>query len=150
MTDESAAYDNLGKYFKNETVCHAVEFSSDTAVNDNQCESYFSRVRRHVRRVSLRCVPKYINVAIEITLKLGIVQRLLQSGINEKEAIEAPFHCASPLAYLTRFLYSNVRVSISILSPVSQNSGTGSSKPVEMRAGFMTLPEVSPLTAGSV
>ena len=53
-------------------------------------------------------------------------------------------------AYLTRFLYSSVRVSISILSPISTKAGTGSSKPVPMRAGFMTLPEVSPLTAGSV
>ncbi len=36
-------------------------------------------------------------------------------------------------------------------SPISTNAGTGSSKPVGlMRAGFITLPEVSPLTAGSV
>jgi hypothetical protein len=48
-------------------------------------------------------------------------------------------------------LYSPVRVSISIRSPISTKAGTGSSKPVGlMRAGFMTLPEVSPLTAGSV
>ena len=52
--------------------------------------------------------------------------------------------------YLTRFLYSSVRVSISILSPMLTKAGTGSSKPVASLAGFMTLPEVSPLTAGSV
>ena len=52
--------------------------------------------------------------------------------------------------HLTRLRYSPVRVSISILSPISTNSGTGSSKPVEILAGFMTLPEVSPLTPGSV
>ncbi len=51
---------------------------------------------------------------------------------------------------LTRFLYSAVRVSISILSPISQNSGTGNSKPVVILAVFITLPEVSPLIAGSV
>ncbi len=50
----------------------------------------------------------------------------------------------------TRLRYSAVRVSISILSPISQNSGTGSSKPVLILAVFMTLPEVSPLMAGSV
>ena len=50
----------------------------------------------------------------------------------------------------TRFLYSLVRVSISILSPVATNSGTGISSPVASLAGFITLPEVSPLTAGSV
>ena len=50
----------------------------------------------------------------------------------------------------TRFLYSLVRVSISILSPVSTNSGTEISSPVASLAGLSTLPEVSPLTAGSV
>ncbi len=50
----------------------------------------------------------------------------------------------------TRFLYSLVRVSISILSPVATNKGTGISSPVASLAGFITLPEVSPLTAGSV
>ncbi len=53
-------------------------------------------------------------------------------------------------AYLTRFLYSSVRVSISILSPISTKAGTISSKPVPMVAGLSTLPEVSPFTAGSV
>lgn len=53
-------------------------------------------------------------------------------------------------AYLTRLRYSRVRVSISILSPISQNNGTASSKPVGIFAGFSTLPVVSPLTAGSV
>jgi len=50
----------------------------------------------------------------------------------------------------TRRRYSPVRVSISILSPVDTNKGTGTSKPLPILAGFMTLPEVSPLTAGSV
>jgi hypothetical protein len=50
----------------------------------------------------------------------------------------------------TRLRYSCVRVSISILSPVSTNSGTETSKPVASLAGLRTLPEVSPLTAGSV
>src|SRR6185295_708885 len=51
----------------------------------------------------------------------------------------------------TRFLYSCVRVSISTLSPSPTNNGTEISKPVPTRrAGFITLPEVSPLTAGSV
>src|SRR3569623_406282 len=52
--------------------------------------------------------------------------------------------------YLLRLLYSPVRVSISILSPCSTNKGTDTLKPVEIFAGFKTLPEVSPLTAGSV
>jgi hypothetical protein len=52
--------------------------------------------------------------------------------------------------YITRLRYSPVRVSISILSPIAQNKGTGNSWPVLILAGFMTLPEVSPRTAGSV
>jgi hypothetical protein len=43
-----------------------------------------------------------------------------------------------------------VRVSISILSPVVTNSGTCTSNPFASLAGFITLPDVSPLTAGSV
>ena len=50
----------------------------------------------------------------------------------------------------TRRRYSPVRVSISILSPVDTNSGTGTSNPLPTLAGFITLPDVSPLTAGSV
>ena len=52
--------------------------------------------------------------------------------------------------YLTRFLYSSVRVSISILSPILTKAGTGNSKPLASLAGFITFPDVSPLTAGSV
>lgn len=50
----------------------------------------------------------------------------------------------------TRLRYSPVRVSISILSPVATKIGTGTSKPVASLAGLSTLPEVSPLMAGSV
>lgn len=67
-----------------------------------------------------------------------------------------PLTAAAPLtmrrreAY-ARLRYSFVRVSISILSPMLQKSGTCSSKPVFSLAVFSTLPDdVSPLTAGSV
>src|SRR5674476_1235415 len=49
-----------------------------------------------------------------------------------------------------RFLNSLVRVSISILSPISTKAATANSKPVLILAGFITLPEVSPRTEGSV
>ncbi|CFN92390.1 cytochrome c [Bordetella pertussis] len=58
--------------------------------------------------------------------------------------------CERRAHQLTRLRYSLVRVSISILSPIAQNSGTLSSKPVLILAGLSTLPEVSPRTAGSV
>ena len=50
----------------------------------------------------------------------------------------------------TRRRYSPVRVSISMLSPVVTNSGTWISIPEASLAGFITLPDVSPFTAGSV
>lgn len=50
-----------------------------------------------------------------------------------------------------RLRYSFVRVSISILSPMLQKSGTCSSNPVFSLAVLSTLPDdVSPFTAGSV
>src|SRR5689334_21087734 len=57
--------------------------------------------------------------------------------------------CDVPYA-ATRRLYSCVRVSISMRSPVSQNAGTLTSKPVASLAGVSNLPDVSPRTAGSV
>lgn len=57
---------------------------------------------------------------------------------------------ASKSDYLLRLLYSPVRVSISMRSPWATNKGTLTLKPVAIFAGFRTLPEVSPLTAGSV
>jgi len=51
----------------------------------------------------------------------------------------------------TRFLNSLLCGSISMRSPISTKAGTGISKPVPCRrAGFITLPVVSPRTAGSV
>src|SRR5713101_2364154 len=51
---------------------------------------------------------------------------------------------------LNRLRYSPVGLSISILSPVAQKSGTCTTKPVFSLAALVTLPEVSPFTAGSV
>ncbi|CFN82986.1 Uncharacterised protein [Bordetella pertussis] len=73
-------------------------------------------------------------------------------GQKKRAAHAARFGCACERRahQLTRLRYSLVRVSISILSPIAQNSGTLSSKPVLILAGLSTLPEVSPRTAGSV
>ncbi len=51
---------------------------------------------------------------------------------------------------LNRLRYSPVGLSISILSPVAQKSGTWMTKPDLSFAALVTLPEVSPFTAGSV
>ena len=60
-SDELPAYGNL-KYqgYVHETVNHSVEFSTDTGVNQNQAESFFSRMRRAVLGVYHRITPKYM------------------------------------------------------------------------------------------
>lgn len=69
MTDENPAYTKLDdqvdlvamrKKWRHDTVNHSIEFSSPEGVNDNQCESYFSRMRRWVKGVSHRSTPKYM------------------------------------------------------------------------------------------
>ncbi|MDN3577082.1 IS1595 family transposase [Chitinimonas viridis] len=61
MTDENAAYNGLtAAGFDHRTVVHSIEFSSWDGINDNQCESYFARLRRHAIGVSHRIDPKYL------------------------------------------------------------------------------------------
>ncbi len=60
-SDESSAYGNLklmGYY--HETVNHTVEFSSDEGVNENQAESFFSRMRRAFIGVYHKITPLYM------------------------------------------------------------------------------------------
>lgn len=69
MTDENAAYNRLGDQidlqtrkpkWQHDTVIHAIEFSSDEGINENQCESYNSRMRRWVKGVGHNATPKYL------------------------------------------------------------------------------------------
>lgn len=67
MTDENAAYNQLSKWFEHQTVEHALMFSTPEGVNDNQAESYFSRLRRYVLGVAHRIEPKYLaDIAVEM------------------------------------------------------------------------------------
>ncbi|WP_126028902.1 IS1595 family transposase, partial [Klebsiella aerogenes] len=61
FTDELPAYRQL-KYmgFTHETVNHSREFSTDEGVNQNQAESYFSRLRRAFIGVFHRITPRYM------------------------------------------------------------------------------------------
>ncbi len=60
-TDEWTAYGNLKLMgYTHETVNHSVEFSSDSGINQNQAESFFSRMRRSVIGVYHRITPKYM------------------------------------------------------------------------------------------
>jgi transposase-like protein len=57
-TDKSHAYLWLPKS-RHRYVEHGLEFSTTDGVNDNQAESYFSRVRRNILGVCHRVQPKY-------------------------------------------------------------------------------------------
>jgi transposase-like protein len=59
-TDENAAYNKLSTLCQHETVNHSMEFVSDDGVNDNQCESFNSRMRRAEYGVFHGFRPKYL------------------------------------------------------------------------------------------
>jgi len=63
-TDENKAYTVLkrieGLNFHHEVVNHSVEFSTDAGVNENQAESYFSRLRRSQKGIHHRITPHYM------------------------------------------------------------------------------------------
>ena len=63
-TDEYKAYKGLQKLeglnFIHEVVNHSVEFSTDAGVNENQAESYFSRLRRAQKGIHHRITPHYM------------------------------------------------------------------------------------------
>ncbi|MGZ8984178.1 MAG: IS1595 family transposase [Methylotenera sp.] len=60
-SDELSAYGNL-KYmgYGHETVNHSKEFSTDSGVNQNQAESFFSRMRRSCIGIYHRITPRYM------------------------------------------------------------------------------------------
>jgi len=60
MTDESNAYSEYMARYKHETVNHSNMFSTDEGVNNNQAESFFSRMRRMVIGQVHRVTPKYM------------------------------------------------------------------------------------------
>lgn len=60
-TDEWGAYCNLGAMgYTHKAVNHKVEFSDPDGVNENQAESYFSRLRRAVIGTYNRVTPHYM------------------------------------------------------------------------------------------
>lgn len=60
-SDELPAYGNLKLLgYIHETVNHSVEFSTDEGVNQNQAESFFSRMRRAFIGVYHKITPRYM------------------------------------------------------------------------------------------
>ncbi len=60
MTDENGAYNVLSSWYDHHTVEHSVEFSTVDGVNENQAESFFSRMRRAEYGVFHGYRPKYL------------------------------------------------------------------------------------------
>lgn len=60
-TDELPAYKGLPPLlYTHEFVNHSVEFSTDAGVNENQAESFFSRMRRSQKGIYHRITPHYM------------------------------------------------------------------------------------------
>lgn len=60
-TDELPAYKSLPLYgYTHEAVNHSIEFSTDDGVNENQAESFFSRLRRAEEGIYHRITPHYM------------------------------------------------------------------------------------------
>jgi hypothetical protein len=60
MTDELASYIDFGKDYDHRTVNHNVQFCTKNGVNNNQAESFWTRVRRMVWGTTHRITPHYL------------------------------------------------------------------------------------------
>lgn len=69
-TDENRAYESYGSVFRHETVEHSKEYSTIDGVNNNQAESFFSRLRRSEYGTTHRMqAPYMIDYANEMAWK---------------------------------------------------------------------------------
>jgi transposase-like protein len=60
QTDDGKAYTPLSAWFDHQTVRHSVEYCTDDGVNNNQAESFFSRMRRAEYGVHHGMRPQYL------------------------------------------------------------------------------------------
>lgn len=60
MSDENAAYLRLSQWYDHKSVEHSKEFVTFDGVNENQAESFYSRLRRCEYGVVHRITPKYL------------------------------------------------------------------------------------------
>ena len=81
---------------------------------------------------------------------LGQVQQGVRLPAKPFQPFPVPEFGRHGAYFLTRSEYSPVRVSTLMRSPMLMKSGTRTSAPVSMVAGFRVLVAVSPLTPGSV
>jgi transposase-like protein len=60
MSDENSAYSQLQNWYTHQTVQHSIEYRTKDGVDDNQAESFFSRLRRAEYGVYHRFTPLYL------------------------------------------------------------------------------------------
>lgn len=60
MTDELASYNDFGRDYDHRTVNHNVQFCTKSGVNNNQAESFWTRVRRMVWGTTHRITAHYL------------------------------------------------------------------------------------------
>lgn len=90
MTDENAAYNRLAAWWEHYTVQHSKEFSTPEGYNENQAESYFSRLRRCEYGIVHRIEPKYLmDLANEIAWREDV--RRLSEGEKLKDLLNKVF-----------------------------------------------------------
>jgi transposase-like protein len=76
-TDELPGYGNLKLMgYEHQVVNHSIEFSTDDGVNENQAESYFSRMRRACIGIYHRVTPRYmLDYATEMAWREDVRRR---------------------------------------------------------------------------
>jgi transposase-like protein len=76
-TDELPGYGNLKLMgYEHQVVNHSIEFSTDDGVNENQAESFFSRMRRACIGIYHRVTPRYmLDYATEMAWREDVRRR---------------------------------------------------------------------------
>lgn len=84
-TDEMPSYSNVKLMgYVHEVVNHSVEFSSDEGYNENQAESFFSRMRRACIGIYHRITPKYmLDYATEMAWREDVRRKDTRTQIKE-------------------------------------------------------------------
>jgi len=96
MSDECPAYNTLTMYgYDHRVVSHSTEFCASDGANDNQCESFNSRVRRAEYGVFHNVFPQYLQSIVEefvwredsrhltnLERVSGLVNRVLNAGLS--------------------------------------------------------------------
>ncbi len=98
QTDEGGAFAGLIKDFNHETVRHSAEYSTSSGVNNNQAESYFSRVRRGEYGTYHGMRPQYLACyAAEFAWKEDVKRKTISEKITD--LIEKVFRSDISLAF---------------------------------------------------